>query len=315
MPICAFRILPSGKTEPFEIGQPIPAEGYAWVHFDRADPSLPEFLTAHVPDIPAQSLTQAETRPRCDRYEDGLILNLRGINLNAGQSSHDMVSLRIWATGALIVSVRVRRVFAAEDLAELCRSQNAPRSVGKFLTALVGRLGDRIESEVTALGVQTDELEDDGYGADSSTGLHLGPKRKEVIKLRRYLAPQREALGRMLALDGSLFSKSELTGLREPVNRAILAVEELDAIKDRLDALQSHHDAQVAAKLGKNSYVLSIVAAIFLPLGLIAGLMGINVGGIPGADNPRAFWIVAAGLVVVGLVLVWIFHRIGMLRR
>ena len=308
MPICAFRILPNGTTEPFEIGQPIPTEGYAWVHFDRADPSLSEFLTAHVPDIPAQSLTQSETRPRCDRYEDGLILNLRGINLNPGQSSHDMVSLRIWATASLIVSVRVRRVFAAEDLAELCRSQNAPRSVGKFLTALVGRLGDRIESEVTTLGVQTDELEDDGYGVDSSTGLHLGPRRKEVIKLRRYLAPQREALGRMLALDGSLFSKSELNSLREPVNRAILAVEELDAIKDRLDALQSHHDAQVAAKLGKNSYVLSIVAAIFLPLGFLTGLFGVNVAGMPGIDWPLAFAAISLSCVVIGVVLLALFR-------
>lgn len=46
-------------------------------------------------------------------------------------------------------------------------------------------------------------------------------------------------------------------------------------------------------------YILSVIAAIFLPLGFLTGLLGINVGGIPGADNPYAFWIFIAMLTTL----------------
>ena len=51
---------------------------------------------------------------------------------------------------------------------------------------------------------------------------------------------------------------------------------------------------ELSEKLNKNLYVLSLIAALFLPLGFITGLLGINVGGMPGVDDDMAFWIVCA---------------------
>ena len=51
------------------------------------------------------------------------------------------------------------------------------------------------------------------------------------------------------------------------------------------------------------------LSAIFLPLGFLTGLLGINVGGMPGADNPMAFWYVCGGLLVVVLLQLLILRR------
>jgi zinc transporter len=56
-------------------------------------------------------------------------------------------------------------------------------------------------------------------------------------------------------------------------------------------------------------YLLSIVAAIFLPLGLLTGLLGINVGGIPGTESPYAFIVVCAGLIFIAFIQALIFRR------
>ena len=62
-------------------------------------------------------------------------------------------------------------------------------------------------------------------------------------------------------------------------------------------------------RLNKNMYALSVVAAIFLPLGFLTGLLGINIGGIPGAENPQAFVVICGMLaLVVGLQIV-IFQK------
>jgi zinc transporter len=58
-------------------------------------------------------------------------------------------------------------------------------------------------------------------------------------------------------------------------------------------------------------YVLSRVAALFLPLGLLTGLLGINVGGIPGSDEPLAFAVVCGLLVAFAGFQFWLFRRIG----
>lgn len=70
-----------------------------------------------MPDIPRAALIHSETRPRCDRYEDGLILNLRRVNLNADQSVDDMLSVRLGVTEALVVSVRAAVAEAPPDRA------------------------------------------------------------------------------------------------------------------------------------------------------------------------------------------------------
>jgi zinc transporter len=62
--------------------------------------------------------------------------------------------------------------------------------------------------------------------------------------------------------------------------------------------------------MNKAMYVLSIVAAIFLPLSLLTGLLGINVGGIPGAENTRAFLFVTFFLVMIALLLIGLLRRL-----
>ena len=64
-------------------------------------------------------------------------------------------------------------------------------------------------------------------------------------------------------------------------------------------------------KLNKNMYVLSVISAIFLPLGFLTGLFGINIGGIPGVEDPNAFWVFSGILVVIVSLQIWIFKKLG----
>lgn len=77
-------------------------------------------------------------------------------------------------------------------------------------------------------------------------------------------------------------------------------IEDLDAIRERAQIVKDELANGLADRMNKNLYVLSVIAAIFLPLGFLTGLLGINVGGIPGADNVSAFWVFVAGLFGIG---------------
>jgi zinc transporter len=57
-------------------------------------------------------------------------------------------------------------------------------------------------------------------------------------------------------------------------------------------------------------YILSVIAAVFLPLGFLTGLLGINVAGLPGAETPWAFAAVCAILAVLAGLELWLLRRL-----
>ena len=302
MPICVFDIYNDGTAQvPEDDGLTGPGR-YRWWHYDLSDPALEPWLATHLPAIPAGALLQPETRPRCDEYEDGLILNLRGINLNEGQQADQMVSIRMWVTDAVVITVRMRRVFAIDELRTLATQNNAPRQPSAFLEALVSRLTARVQTEVARLADRTAFYETDLEDLSTLPPKDLPITRRSTIKLERYLAPQRSALERLAELDLPLVPEVDSMKLRELANRTAIVVEELDALQERIVTVQDEHDNQVAQRQARHGYVLSIAAAVFLPLGFLTGLFGVNVGWMPGVDDPRAFAILC--LAMVGLAAI-----------
>jgi len=79
-------------------------------------------------------------------------------------------------------------------------------------------------------------------------------------------------------------------------------------VRERAALAQEELQGLVSEQINERMYVLSLVAAIFLPLGFFTGLMGINVGGMPGVESSDAFWVVVALCVVVMLVLAVVFR-------
>lgn len=308
MPLCVFDIFPDGSvTEPTDTG--LTGGGtYRWWHFDLSDPDFRDWANDKLASIPAAALMQDETRPRCDRFENGLILNLRGVNMNTGQPAEQMVSLRIWATQKVLITARVRKVFAAEEIRQQIMQGHPPATVAGFIETLVTKLTARVQEEVMDIAEAANDCEDEIADHADSIPDVLPELRRMVIKLRRYLEPQRSALQKLAISDQDWITDGDRLKLREQANRSTLAVEELDALRDRLSSVQDHFDTHASQRQGRNSYALSIVAAVFLPLGFLTGLFGVNVAGMPGTQNPWSFAILAFCMLLTAVIM-YIFMR------
>lgn len=316
-----WRIAPGGAAERVEAesGTFAQAEvgGFVWVHVNCAQPGAREWLeVAPLEPLILRALLAPETRPRCTTHGDGVLLNLRGVNLNPGDEVEDMVSLRMWVSASLVVTVQLRRLMAVGDVHESIERGQGPDGAGELVARLALRLADRVEPVVAGLNEKVDVLEDqviEGLGALSRRD--LGDIRRVAIVLRRHLAPQRDALSTFEIEDQAWLRAHDRSRLREATERMTRLAEELDAIRDRAQVVHDQIMDARAEAMNKQMLLLSVVAAIFLPLGLLTGLLGINVGGIPGVDDPNAFWIVCAGLLGIGFVLMLVFWRAGLLGR
>ena len=65
----------------------------------------------------------------------------------------------------------------------------------------------------------------------------------------------------------------------------------------------------MSEQLNSRMYVLSIVAAMFLPLGFLTGLVGINLGGIPGSESPFGFLVFSLLMIMILALQLWYFSR------
>lgn len=293
-----------------------PDGGFAWLHVQRDADGIVELLTrCGLEPIVIEALRADETRPRCTVHGEGVLLNLRGVNLNPGAEPEDMISVRLWLTADRVVGVWVRPLDAVRDLIGSVERRQAPVSPGDLVSKLALRLSDRAEPSVAALNEGIDAMEElilDPFAPISRP--ELSAIRRSAILLRRYMVPQRDALTTLEIEDLEWLQDRDRSRLREAAERVFRLGEDLDQIRDRAQVIHDQIMDRRAERMNRQMLVLSVVAAIFLPLGLLTGLLGINVGGVPGAGNPGAFWIVCAGLLVLALVLLWVFRRLGMFR-
>lgn len=307
-PICAFDVDIDGRATEVTDLKLHTLGCYRWLHFDLNDPAFDTWSRTHLPHAAAKALTQSETRPRCDGSPHGMIVNLRGVNLNPGAAAEDMVSVRLWATEKLIVSARRYKIFAVDTIRADMAAHRAPKSVAAFLAALTFGLTKRIEAVSLSCAEMADAVEDLAFDPDAAPPHDLPELRQRLIKIRRFVRPQSEAL-RIMG-EGTIWPLDDTSRdyMRDTINRNQRTLEELDATTDRLAAIQDHEDAQAAIALGRNTYVLSIIAAVFLPLGFLTGLFGINVGGMPLLDSQNGFIIVTAGSVAIGGLVLVVFR-------
>ena len=200
---------------------------------------------------------------------------------------------------------------AVQDVHQTLISGHGPTSVGQLFIAVVDRITDRIGEIVANIEDRVAGLEDTIISEETAElRPRLAEVRRESILLRRYIAPQRDMLSRLMLERITWLTEADKILLREIAERTARFVEDIDAARDRASIAQEELNSRLSEQMNKAMYTLSIVAAIFLPLGLLTGLLGINVGGIPGTDSPIAFLIVTLLLLILAVLLVAWFRKI-----
>lgn len=317
----AFVLNGHGGARALDVAETAAAEnmdtgGFTWLHLRRDYVQTQELLkTAGLDDFVIEAMIAEETRPRCTVHENGVLLNLRGVNIHPGFDPEDMVSVRLWITGTRVVGVSVRPMLALLDMISSIERGQAPVSPGEFVAKLALRLADRAEPAVADLNEQIDDLEAMVLEPDADISrARLAGIRRESILLRRYLFPQRDALTTLQIEDLDWLRERDRAHLREASDRVSRLGEELDAIRDRAQVVHDEILDERAERMNQRMLMLSVVAVIFLPLSLLTGLLGINVAGIPGAQNPWAFTIVCVVLLVLGGFGYWALKRMGTFR-
>jgi len=283
-----------------------PGDGYDWYHLSRHDPAIQATFDAdkYLDKIAERTLLAEDSRPRTILRDQDVLINLRGVNLNPGADAEDMIGIRFFIQPTRIVSVEKRPLRATRDMARRLDGQGGSSTPGGFIANYAQAIIDRMIPTILDLNEQVDDLEEtiDGGNAEAARPV-VADLRRQAIALRRYLAPQRDALNSLSQQKLSWITSDDQLRIRDAADQATRVTEELDAVRERCAIVKDQLTDIRAEQMNTNMMILAVVSAVFLPLGLISGMMGINVGGMPWVENGMGFWYVTAIVLGVGTAL------------
>jgi zinc transporter len=236
------------------------------------------------------------------------------VNLNPGSSVEDMVSIRIWLDSERVVSTSRRQLRSVVALQKQMAQAGGQLTPGEFLLSLAARLGDYMSEAIEQIENDLEQAEDkiqDCKTIDRNSP--FSRIRRQVARIRRYVAPQREALEHLSRSGLAPFRAEDLPGFREETNRLTLTLENLDLVRERAMVAQEEFLSLLAHEQNARMLLLSIIAAVFLPLSFLTGLMGMNVAGLPGTVSPAAFWIVSMIMLTIAAGILVLLRRRGWL--
>jgi zinc transporter len=289
-----------------------PNDGALWLNLDYSIEDVAAWLRerSQIDPLVLAALVDPDPRPRAVAHGEDLLMIVRAINLNQGAEPEDMISVRCFIEPRRIVTLRHRMSRSLEALARELVAGTGAAGAGDFTARFVERTLDLVVTRVDVLGDQIagceDEVLDRQHGADMRA--RLANHRRRAIQLRRFLAPQREALGKLATIALPWLDAMQRARMVEAADRMTRTVEELDAARDRAAVTQEELASRVGELTNQRLYFLSLVTAIFLPLGFVCSLLA-----VPMAHDSWPFWTLIALFSAGVIAQLWLFKKRGWL--
>ena len=265
-------LLADGRVRPLALEEAAAwrGDGFLWVHLEGKDETDLAFLKDQpdIPDVAAGALAATETRPRCDRIDEGAILNLRGPGDLDPDDSDRLVSIRFWVTRGRVTSLSRRHLLATDSVVGQMKA-GALCDPGDLVSAFARTISTELDPEVAALSDTLDDveskLEDESLYRLRRT---ITSVRSEAISYRRFVAPNRDALRTLVDLDFDWLAEDDRLHIVDAADRFARMAEELEAVRERAALLHEQLTDLRAEQVDHRSLLIAVVAFIFLPLDL-----------------------------------------------
>lgn len=319
--ICGWRFVCDARQPAQAMAAPAAADWLAagavpgeflWLHFNLANAQSLRWLRRHaaLPETFYDALREGLTSTRLERADDALVAVLNDVNFEFDFESADIATLWICVNERLVVTARTRPLRSADALRAAVSQGDNPDSAAALLEHLMRTQADVLVKVVRDTTARVDQIEDAILARRyHHPRAHLGRLRRLLVRLQRLLAPEPAALFRLLQQPPGWMGEDDRQSLAAASEEFSLMLRDMQTLQDRIKLLQEEVAAAVNEDNNNSLFVLTVVTVLALPINIMAGLFGMNVGGIPLAQHEHGFWIVVSIILGFTAVAAWIAFR------
>jgi len=287
---------------------------FLWLHFNAAHTAATNWIRQHLnpPGEFADALKSGSKSTRVEQTHDSLLAVINDVVYNLlEESAIQAATLWLSIRPDLLISVRTRPLRSVDRLRE---AVNSRESFATPLSLVIHLLRDQADVLVQIMRDATnrvDSMEDNFFSDRLPSRAELGGLRRDLVRMQRLLAPEPAALFRLLSRTPEWISPVDAQDFRQSTEEFSVVLSDLAGLQERIKLLQEEVVAHIGERTNRSVFVLTAVTVTALPINLVAGLFGMNVGGVPFNQDPLGFWIVVGSLVAVTWVAAWkVFRRL-----
>jgi zinc transporter len=211
----------------------------------------------------------------------------------------------------LLISARLQPLHSVDKLRSSVKAGERFRSPLELLVHLLRDQGEVLTQIVRKTSISVDHIEDQLLSSRLSTNRsELGAMRRVLVRLQRLLALEPGSLLRLLNRPPQWLQKEDVKELRKSTEEFALIINDLTALGERIKLLQEEIAANLNEQSNRTLFTLTVVTVLALPINIIAGFFGMNVGGVPLSQDPEGFWILVALVATFTLIAGrWAFRK------
>jgi zinc transporter len=310
--ICAYRFEPGHPAQ--EIGSAAeaarlvaaPITGFIWLHFNLSHSATGHWLREHagLSDRFHEELSGGSRSARIDRDGEALLAVLNDVTYDFQYEAKEVETLWMSVGARLVVSARLRPLRAVDQLrSEVRRGAVVDNSID-LLDRLLQTQADELQAIVRKAGERLDDIEDAVLaGSHRAHARELARLRRLMVRLQRLLTPEPAALARVIARPPAWMGPADLPHLVQANEEFTLVLRDIAALQERVRLVQDECATRLNEENGRSLFTLTMVTVLALPINLVSGLFGMNVGGIPLAEHPAGFWLMVTFIATVTLLI------------
>jgi zinc transporter len=315
--ICGYLFAGAAPGAPIDLANALlwlagEQPGFVWLHFNLADAAAEGWIRENLAVVPEffEALHEGSRSTRIEDASDTLVAVINDVAFEFAFDPSEIETLWVHVGPRIALSARLRPLRSIDRLRQAVKDGCRFDSSVSFLNHLLHDQGDVLVRIVREATVQVDKVEDGLLaGRLKHKRADLGKLRRVLVRLQRLLAPDPGPLFRLMRLPPPWVPVQGLEELRQATEEFTLVIRDLSELQERIKLLQEEIAAQLNEQTNRSLHTLTIVTVLALPINIMAGLFGMNVGGIPLSQNEHGFLIIVGIIITFTVLAGWLAFR------
>ena len=259
-----------------------------------------------------------EQRPRIDEYEKYIFLVVYGLLKSNDHAEHQLCKLAVCCGDRFLVTVHNESMPTVDHLHERFR-QHASQLLRHGADHLFYLILDRMVDNYLLLGEQYEDelelLEDRSQSptVEESVLHELAELRRKLLELRRLAISQQQLIEPLVEGEYDFISESLGRRFAHVRDHLLKVVEQVDMLRELTNGVRDNYNTALATRTNAVMQVLTVFAAVLMPLSLITGIYGMNLPLWPNPEATASFWGVMAAMAALAAGLLLFFRKKGWL--
>jgi zinc transporter len=307
--ICAFELGPVTVRD-HDLLETTAIERPQWLHFNLVDTRIRRWIEgAGLPDEAREVLLDPAPHVHGQPLPDAVVLVLHDMHHDFKGDPESVGPMVIYFEERRVISGRRHALMSLDRVRRKLLAGAQIATAADLFEEMLLAMAESFGHMVAHLDDEVDDAEDKILAGElRDQGARLGRMRRTLARFRRHVRGNRAALASVVSHLPSWCDGEHRSRLHQVLERVDAIAQDVELCQERTRLLQEEIAGRLGEATNRNLFFLSIVTATLLPVTLITGIFGMNVGGLPFLNDPGGFsWV--TGIMVAAVIAVLLLLR------